>query len=443
MLKHFPSLEFIRQILNKKSLSQNQKPKAILIDVIPLEMSKVEAYKRLEELECLVNTYGGIVVIKTIQKRAIPDYSTFIGKGKIEEIVEIAKQEKTQFLILNNIAKPGQLFNLGEIFRKEKMEVWDRIDLILRIFDKHATTTEAKLQINLARIRHMGPRIFKMGVDLMQQEGVKGTRGGPGETNIELMKRHLKKQEDVIMKKLEHYEVINRGHRERRKRQNLKTVALVGYTNAGKSSLLKALTGKDVYIADELFATLDTRVGRLYLKDQYREILISDTIGFIQDLPPSLIQAFRSTLSEAIDADLLLHVIDISDPMMRQKIVVVEDILDQLGVSDKPKIYVFNKIDAIDLDKKEKEEIIEEPDHDKLVKKGILHPDTHNVLIAGKETARHLGWLSEDEKYVEEIDRISIENLTKKHQKCLPVFVSAAKKINLNELIGKIAKIMK
>jgi len=421
----------------------NQKPKAILIDVIPVDMSKMEAYKRLEELESLVNTYGGIVVVKTIQKRTNPDYATFIGKGKIDEILEIGKEEKAKLLILNNIAKPGQLFNLGEIFRKENIEVWDRIDLILKIFDKHATTSEAKLQIELAKIRHMGPRIFKMGVDLMQQEGARGTRGGPGETNIEIMKRHLRKQEDNIMKKLEHYEVINRGHRERRRRQNLKTVALVGYTNAGKSSLLKALTGKDVYIANELFATLDTRVGRLYIQDQYRELLISDTIGFIQDLPPSLIKAFRSTLSEAIDADLLLHVIDISDPMMHQKIVVVENILDQLGVGNKPKIYVFNKIDAVDLNKKNEDDVIDERVQKDLIEAGILHPETSNVLIAGHNTAKYLGWLSEDERRMEEITKISIEHLTQKHEKYLPVFVSAANKINLEELIRKIAKIVK
>lgn len=411
-----------------------QIPKAILVDVIPLEISKVEAYKRLEELESLVKTYGGIVVIKTIQKRGIPDYKTFIGSGKINELIEEGKAKGANIIIVNNIVKPRQLFELGEILRKEKMEVWDRVDLILKIFDKHAQSTEAKLQIDLARIRHMGPRIFKMGGELMQQEGARGTRGGPGETNTEIMKRHLRKQEQAIMDKLEHYDLIKEGHRKRRKRQYFKTAAFVGYTNAGKSSLLHALTGKDVYIADELFATLDTKVGHLYIEETQKEVLLSDTIGFIQELPPFLIQAFKSTLAEAIDSDLLLHVIDVADPLYRKKIEVVEDILKQLGLENKPKVYVFNKIDLMEEHMRLAEIAAKKAEEE------IPRRLSKTILPAGKETAELLGWVDTDKK-IEELQnpKAVVSDLEKEYTFFTPVFVSAYKKDTLSVLTKKIS----
>ena len=287
--------------------------KAILIDVVDPDIPKSMAERRLEELSCLVSTYGGIVVVKTIQKKALPDYSTYIGKGKVKEIAEMAKENKANVLIVNNILKPRQIFELNEILRDSKVEAWDRVDLILKIFDKHAKSTEAKLQIELASIRHMGTRIYGMGIELSRQAGAMGVRAGAGETNIEVMKRHLRKQELNILKKLEKYQKIRAGQRDRRKKKNFKTVALVGYTNAGKSSLLNALTGKGTYVADQLFATLGTKIGKLFIpgtkyseEGKYvggKEVLISDTIGFIQDLPPKLIQAFKSTLAETVEAE--------------------------------------------------------------------------------------------------------------------------------------------
>jgi len=171
------------------------------------------------------------------------------------------------------------------------------------------------------------------------------------------MKRHLKRKEQKIREKLKHYDLVQANHRKQRRNKDLKTISLVGYTNAGKSTLLNALTNKGVYVADELFATLETTVGKLYLPDAESIVLLSDTIGFIQDLPPDLIEAFKSTLSEIIDADLLLHVIDLSDPLFESKILVVEEILSELGVSKKDKMYVFNKTDALtSFDKEELED---------------------------------------------------------------------------------------
>ncbi|MDD5437533.1 MAG: GTPase HflX [Patescibacteria group bacterium] len=320
------------------------KPRAILIDVIPPRMPDKVAQRRIYELENLTRTYGGIVVVKIVQKRALPDYKTYIGSGKLEEMVNIAKSEKVELIVVNNILKPHQIYNIEKRVERDRVAVWDRIDMILKIFQKHATTIEAKLQIRLAGIRHMGPRIFRMGLELGQQQGGIGVRGG-GETNIEIMKRHLAEQERSIKSQLEKISRTRNGHRVRRDRLGLKTASIVGYTNAGKSSILNVLTRKGAYVADELFATLDTRVSKLWLPDAQKEVLLSDTIGFIQDLPPQLIDAFRSTLEETIDAELILHVIDASDPFIHEKIEEVEKILDRLGVGETPKIYVFNKID--------------------------------------------------------------------------------------------------
>jgi len=331
--------------------------------------------------------------------------------------------------------KPRQTWNLTEKFRESKVEVevWDRVDLILKIFSKHAKSTEAKLQIKLASIRHMGPRIFGMGTELSRQDGAVGVRAGQGESNIEMMKRHLRKQEILLLKKLEHYQAIRKGHRERRRRNNFKTIAIVGYTNAGKSSLLNALTGKGAYVADELFATLDTRVGKLYIcaenegkPCEYQrgtEVLLSDTIGFIQNLPPSLIKAFKSTLAETIDADIIMHVIDASDPEIEMKIQVVEEILEQLDAHEKPKMYVFNKVDQVEILRKEDDEIEED-----LQKPGIIE--------ASKDAAQILGWDDKNEKVMFR------KEFLEKYNEFSPVLVSATRKLNFDKLKQIIKKMV-
>ncbi|MBI1908339.1 GTPase HflX [Candidatus Uhrbacteria bacterium] len=321
--------------------------KAILADLVHYALPKKEAEDRMRELEELTRTYGGVAVVKTIQRRAKPDYRTFIGKGKVDEVAAQGKALGADLLLVNEILKPQQLYNLEELLRPAKIQVWDRIDLILHIFDKHAKTAEAKLEIELASIRHMGPRIFNMSAELGRQRGGTGTRGGTGETNTEAMKRHLREREQHILQKLERYQGTRNLHQEHRRRHHKKTVALVGYTNAGKTSLLNTLGKRREFAANKLFATLDTRVADVYIPELGETVLLSDTIGFIQGLPPSLIRAFRSTLSEAATADLLLHVIDVSDPKFGEKIAVVEGVLDAMGIADHPRMYVFNKIDAV------------------------------------------------------------------------------------------------
>lgn len=342
--------------------------KVILVDVLLPRIRKADFSSRMEELENLVNTYGGFVIVKTHQKRHTPNYRTFIGSGKAEEIFKEALDLDVDYIIINNVMKPSQIWNLQEMFedykaeyikkhelgeigyetkvsRDRKIEIWDRIDLILNIFEKHASTSEANLEIELAKLNHMGPRIYGMGNMLSKQGGGVGTRGG-GKSNIEMMRSHFKKQEQKIIEQLEQCKKNKAIQRDNRLRKGLKTVAIVGYTNAGKSHTLNALTGKDVLIADKLFATLDTRVGNLYLPKSNNICLVSDTIGFIQDLPPELINSFKSTLDETINSDLILHVIDINDDRYEKKVRVVMEILKDLKIKQEV-IFVFNKIDTV------------------------------------------------------------------------------------------------
>ncbi len=347
----------------------SKKLKIIIADVVDNRFPKEKLEYRMAELENLVKTYGGVVIVKKIQKRWRPDYKTYIWWGKLEEIKEIISTSWADVLILWNILKPFQVFNLNEELRELNVKAWDRVDLILKIFDLHAKSPEAKLQIELASIKHMGPRIFGMGMELSKQWAWIWTKG-IWETNTEIMKRHLQKRKQQIEEKLKHYEKVREQHRLARTRKNLNTVGIVWYTNAGKSSLLNSMTWKWVLAEDKLFATLWTSVWEVFLspydlwyKDvkcewsSCKKVLLNDTVWFIQDLPPSLIQAFKSTLEDSIESNILFHIIDISDPFMEEKIDIVEDILNQIWANQE-KIYVFNKIDNLTekkiLEKKER-----------------------------------------------------------------------------------------
>lgn len=321
----------------------------VLAEVITTQAQKELLDQRIEELHALVATFGSMTVLDIVQQRKTPDYQTYLGSGKVEEIIELMKEKKATLLILWNILKPAQLYNLNEILRKHDMEAWDRVDLILNIFDRHAKSTEAKLQIELAAIKHMGPRIFGMGMELSRQWGGIGT-SGIGETNTEIMRRHLATRKKQIEKELAHYEKVRATHRKSRKRKDLTTIGLVWYTNAGKSTLMNALTNKGVLVEDKLFATLGTDVGDFYIPSMTGKgtlVLVNDTIGFIRDLPPGLINAFKSTLEDSVEADILLHMVDAADPMIEDKITVVDEILAQIGAKQE-RILVFNKMDAVD-----------------------------------------------------------------------------------------------
>jgi GTPase len=327
----------------------------LTVHVINPQANQEKAVHHGEELESLITTLGGTVVGRVIQKRENPDLATFVGKGKIQEVVDAIKETHADVVVLNATAKPRQVHALKQYLLEAnpQIEVWDRIDLILHIFDKHATTTEAKLQIELARMRYMGPRIYGMGFVLSRQGGGIGT-SGIGETNTELMKRHWRNEMKKVTDQLEKVSAAREEQVRRRQKAGLKTVSLVGYTNAGKSSLFNLLTGKDMLVENALFATLDSTSGRVYLPQTQSEVLVTDTIGFIRNLPPRLINAFQSTLMESMYAEVILHVVDASDPEIDEKIHVVKEILQKLGRNKEDVIYVFNKIDRLDADQKKK-----------------------------------------------------------------------------------------
>ena len=322
--------------------------KTLILDVVPKNLSQQETEDNLEELKNLIKTAGGMVIKKIIQKRGRPSAKTFLGTGKITEAAEESKDLDIDLVIINGVLKPNQYIHLQDLFPKKKL--WDRVDLILNIFDKHAQSSLSKLQINLARMHHEIPKIYaRQATTLFERAGAGiGTRG-MGEKGIEAEKRHIRQQIKQLEDKIKTLQVKQASQRGRRKRTGIPTVALVGYTNAGKSSLMQILTKKQNIIAsDKLFATLDTKIGKMWLPDVGMEILVSDTIGFIKDLPPTLVESFLTTLEEAQEADILLHVIDVNDPKFQEKIKIVEDILSQIGVGKKARIFVFNKIDQVD-----------------------------------------------------------------------------------------------
>lgn len=323
--------------------------RSIIIDVVSPETNVAQAERNLIELKSLIKTYGSIDVGHIIQHRTKPDKDTFIGSGKVQELIEMVTNKKIDILILNAIVKPTQLFHITEQLwgANPDIKVWDRVDLILHIFEKHAQTTEARLQIEIARMHHMGPRIYGLGGTYFSRQGGGIGSKGVGETNIERMKRHwrtlIKKKEDELEKQLGH----RKGQVEHRKELGVKHVALVGYTNAGKTALFNVLTGRNKISEDVLFATLSSTVGRLKGIGQKNNLLVSDTIGFIQDLPPALIETFKSTLLDVIHADFILHVVDVSDDLRDKKIDVVEQILFEIGASKIPQILVFTKSDLL------------------------------------------------------------------------------------------------
>lgn len=304
--------------------------------------------RRIQELIDLTHTYGRGDIIKIIQQKIHPHPATYIGPGKADEIArQVIPEFEISTVITNAILKPKQLFNLTQKFweKHPSIEVWDRVDLILHIFKNHAVSSESKLQIEIAAMRHMGPRVYNLSSMLGRQRGGRGSVGGAGETNTGEMQSHWKRVISAASIKLEHLEEHRMRHLDRRKELGLKTVSIVGYTNAGKSTLFNALTRKHKLVKDALFATLDSASGKLYFPELKDFVLISDTIGFIRNLPPELIDAFKSTLLETIHADLLVHVVDASDLEMSSKMETVRRTLDELGVAKTPIITVFNKID--------------------------------------------------------------------------------------------------
>lgn len=301
----------------------------------------------LEELKQLADTAGATVIKKFIQKRPKPDPAFFIGRGKVQELALYAQQENIDLCIFDDELSPAQQRNIESVMG---IRILDRTALILDIFAQRARTNEGKLQVELAQLQYTLPRIMGKGLMLSRLGGGIGTRG-PGETKLEVDRRRIHDRIAFIKDQIEKVKAVRSLHRSKRKKNNVFEVSLVGYTNAGKSTLLNTLTNSDIYAKDQLFATLDPTTRQLTLSNK-QEIIITDTVGFIQRLPHQLIAAFRSTLEVVTEADLLVHVIDVSHELYKEQAAAVHEVLKEIGAETKPVITVYNKIDKLPPDSK-------------------------------------------------------------------------------------------
>ena len=301
----------------------------------------------LEELGLLAQTAGMTPVARVTCKRRAPDAALFVGSGKADEIKLLAQQMGATEILFDQALSPGQQRNLE---RHLELPVNDRTYLILEIFAQRARSHEGKLQVELARLQYLSTRLVRRWSHLERQTGGAGVRGGPGEKQIELDRRMISETIKRTKERLSKVKRQRQTQRRQRERRDAFNISLIGYTNAGKSTLFNALVKARAYAADQLFATLDTTTRQLYLGEAGRSVSLSDTVGFIRDLPHGLVDAFQATLQEAIDADLLLHVVDASNPDFVEQIKQVQRVLGEIGAADIPQLLVFNKIDALEAD---------------------------------------------------------------------------------------------
>jgi GTP-binding protein HflX len=315
-----------------------------LIGVVVGGANVDEAERSLAELALLVDTAGADPVDSEMVKRGSLDPALYIGKGKAAELADLARAADVDVVVFDNRLTPAQQRNLQKVF---EVDVVDREALILDIFAQHAHSRTGAIQVELALLRYNLPRLRGKGVTLSQQTGGIGARRGPGETKLETDRRRIEQRISRLEHELTEVNKVHRTQSKSRRRSEVPVVSLVGYTNAGKSTLLNHLTGAGVLAEDQLFSTLDSTVRRYQLPDG-RPILISDTVGFVRRLPHHLVEAFRSTLEEVNKADLLVHLVDSSDAEPEEQIAAVRDVLEQIGASQVPELLVLNKTDAVD-----------------------------------------------------------------------------------------------
>ena len=316
--------------------------KALLVGVIQPGMTESLIHEHLDELELLAETAGAKIAGRITQRVSKINPATFIGKGKAEELLNQAKELDVKLIVFDDELSPGQIKNYHKI--SDNVKVLDRSGLILDIFQKHAKTKEARTQVDLAYMEYLLPRLTRQWTHLERQMGGIGTRAGMGETQIEIDRRLIRTRISKLKKEL--IRIEKERDTQSYRRQSEFRVSLVGYTNAGKSTLFKALTGSDVYIQDQLFATLDTTVRQLQI-DESHPILLSDTVGFIRKLPHNLVASFKSTLKEVLEADLILVMLDISSSQIEDHFQTIENVLKDMGAQEIPQILVLNKVDLI------------------------------------------------------------------------------------------------
>jgi GTP-binding protein HflX len=326
---------------DKKPLSGHPSEAAVLVSI---DFGNSDHSESLQELRLLAESAGVRVLAIVEARRQRPDAALFAGSGKVQEIAELVERLEAPLVIFNHDLSPAQMRNLTA---KLNTRVIDRTMLILDIFAQRAQSHEGKVQVELAQLKYLAARLVGMNQDMGQQKFAVGARG-PGETKLELDRRKLDKRVHLLKERLEKLKHQRGVQRRARNRHDVLSVSIVGYTNAGKSTLFNRLTRANVYVADQLFATLDTTSRRMFTEET-GEIVVSDTVGFIRHLPHSLVAAFRSTLEETMQADLLLHVVDANNAMRDDQIAEVNKVLAEIGAADIPQVLVFNKIDLQDV----------------------------------------------------------------------------------------------
>ncbi|MDA9820605.1 GTPase HflX [Salibacteraceae bacterium] len=329
--------------LESPARNPEERDDAVLIGLIQRGQTDEEVDDYLKELEFLALTAGFRTKKVFIQRLDVPHVKTFVGSGKLQEIIEDLEEHKIKYAIFDDDLSPSQLRNLE---KSMKVQIFDRSLLILDIFQQRAQTAQAKTQVQLAKYEYLLPRLTRMWTHLERQRGGTGTRGGAGEKEIETDRRIIRSQISVLKERLK--KIDKQMMTQRKNRGRLIRVSLVGYTNAGKSTLMNLLSKSKVLAEDKLFATLDTTVRKVVLGNL--PFLLSDTVGFIRKLPHSLVESFKSTLDEARESDILLHVVDVSHPNFEEHIKVVQRTLHEIGAGDIPVIMVFNKTDLYRLE---------------------------------------------------------------------------------------------
>ena len=355
--------------------------RAVLVAVVRDDQDPRQAAEFLDELEFLAETAGIASVKRFTQRLANPSSKTFVGEGKLAEIAAYVEEHEIAYVIFDDELTPSQLRNLDRIF---KNKIYDRTSLILDIFVQRATTAYAKAQVELAQCQYLLPRLTGMWTHLERQRGGTGTRGGAGEREIETDRRVIR---DRISRLKEQLKKIDRQMAvQRSNRGSLVRVALVGYTNVGKSTLMNLVSKSEVFAENKLFATLDTTVRKVVFDNL--PFLLSDTVGFIRKLPHQLVESFKSTLDEVREADLLLHVVDISHPNFEEQIDVVKQTLQEIGAGDKPVFLIFNKIDAYTFVRKDEDDLTpatrENLSLDDLKKSWIARTNTPCIFLSAR-----------------------------------------------------------
>lgn len=356
--------------------------RAVLVAVVRERQDERQANEYLDELEFLAETAGIRSVKRFTQRLAAPSAKTFIGEGKLAEIAAFVEENEIRYVIFDDELSPSQLRNLDKVF---KNKIYDRTSLILDIFVQRATTAYAKAQVELAQCQYLLPRLAGMWTHLERQRGGTGTRGGAGEREIETDRRVIRNRISRLkeqLSKIDRQMAVQRGNR-----GSLVRVALVGYTNVGKSTLMNLIAKSEVFAENKLFATLDTTIRKVVLENL--PFLLSDTVGFIRKLPHQLVESFKSTLDEVREADLLLHVVDISHPSFEEQIAVVKQTLQEIGAGDKPVFLIFNKIDAYTYVRKDEDDLTpstrENLSLDDLKKSWIARANTPCIFLSARE----------------------------------------------------------